>query len=130
MKPMDSQRPLIIALILTCGFMIWPTRPVAARTVLRNICRVKGQEENVLRGLGLVLPNYADRSGAVHDDHRRMVASNHNRNVTRRRAAIVRQVQRQVDCLSGVHHTVSVAEAPTDGVIVRGEAGVAHVRRR
>ncbi|HYO23945.1 MAG TPA: flagellar basal body P-ring protein FlgI [Lacipirellulaceae bacterium] len=26
-----------------------------ARTVLRNICRVKGQEENVLRGLGLVI---------------------------------------------------------------------------
>jgi len=26
-----------------------------ARTMLRNICRVKGQEENVLRGLGLVV---------------------------------------------------------------------------
>src|SRR5262245_4659701 len=26
-----------------------------ARTVLRNICRVKGQEENVLHGLGLVV---------------------------------------------------------------------------
>jgi flagellar P-ring protein FlgI len=26
-----------------------------ARTVLRNICRVKGQEENVLRGIGLVV---------------------------------------------------------------------------
>jgi flagellar P-ring protein precursor FlgI len=26
-----------------------------ARTVLRNICRVKGQEENVLRGMGLVV---------------------------------------------------------------------------
>jgi flagellar P-ring protein precursor FlgI len=28
---------------------------VQARSVLRNICRVKGQEENVLRGLGLVV---------------------------------------------------------------------------
>jgi flagellar P-ring protein precursor FlgI len=28
---------------------------VQARTILRNICRVKGQEENVLRGLGLVV---------------------------------------------------------------------------
>ena len=27
----------------------------SARTVLRNICRVKGQEENVLRGVGLVV---------------------------------------------------------------------------
>ena len=27
----------------------------SARTVLRNICRAKGQEENVLRGLGLVV---------------------------------------------------------------------------
>jgi flagellar P-ring protein precursor FlgI len=27
----------------------------SARTVLRNICRVKGQEENVLRGMGLVV---------------------------------------------------------------------------
>jgi flagellar P-ring protein precursor FlgI len=29
--------------------------PAAARTQLKNICRVKGQEENVLRGLGLVV---------------------------------------------------------------------------
>lgn len=28
---------------------------VSALTVLRNICRIKGQEENVLRGLGLVV---------------------------------------------------------------------------
>lgn len=36
-----------------------------ARTVLRNICRIKGQEENVVRGLGLVvgLPG----TGAVDD---------------------------------------------------------------
>jgi flagellar P-ring protein precursor FlgI len=29
--------------------------PVAARTQLKNICRIKGQEENTLRGLGLVV---------------------------------------------------------------------------
>jgi flagellar P-ring protein precursor FlgI len=31
------------------------SQPVAARTLLKNICRVKGQEENSLRGLGLVV---------------------------------------------------------------------------
>ncbi len=42
---------LSLALALVVG-----NRPlVEARTVLRNICRVKGQEENVLRGLGLVV---------------------------------------------------------------------------
>lgn len=30
-------------------------RPVDARTLLKNICRVKGQEENTLHGLGLVV---------------------------------------------------------------------------
>ena len=29
--------------------------PIAASTRLKNICRVKGQEENVLRGMGLVV---------------------------------------------------------------------------
>lgn len=29
--------------------------PAAARTQLKNICRIKGQEENTLRGLGLVV---------------------------------------------------------------------------
>jgi flagellar P-ring protein precursor FlgI len=31
------------------------TRAVQARTLLKNICRVKGQEENTLQGLGLVV---------------------------------------------------------------------------
>ena len=30
-------------------------RPAAARILLKNICRVKGQEENTLHGLGLVV---------------------------------------------------------------------------
>jgi len=55
MKQFDSPRLFIIGLILTCGLFAGTARPVAARTVLRNICRVKGQEENVLRGLGLVV---------------------------------------------------------------------------
>jgi len=47
--------PFIITLFFVCGLLAWTATPVAARTVLRNICRVKGQEENVLRGIGLVV---------------------------------------------------------------------------
>ena len=35
-----------------CGLMV---EPAAARTLLKNICHVKGQEENTLQGLGLVI---------------------------------------------------------------------------
>jgi len=35
--------------------MAVPSQPAVARTQLKNICRLKGQEENVLRGLGLVV---------------------------------------------------------------------------
>ncbi len=38
-----------LALVLTLS------NSALARTTLRNICRIKGQEENVLRGLGLVV---------------------------------------------------------------------------
>ena len=43
--------PFAIALLLlaTIG------QQASAQTFLRNICRVKGQEENVLRGLGMVV---------------------------------------------------------------------------
>jgi flagellar P-ring protein precursor FlgI len=50
---MKSTRTLIlltIALLVALG-----GNYCQARTVLRDICRVKGQEENVLRGLGLVI---------------------------------------------------------------------------
>ncbi len=40
---------LAIALVVSNAYQ------ASARTSLRNICRVKGQEENVLRGLGLVV---------------------------------------------------------------------------
>ena len=46
---------LVSIVSLLCGLCIWPAPDASARTVLRNICRVKGQEENVLRGLGLVV---------------------------------------------------------------------------
>jgi flagellar P-ring protein FlgI len=40
---------LAILVSLACG------TPLQARTLLKNICRVKGQEENTLQGLGLVV---------------------------------------------------------------------------
>jgi flagellar P-ring protein precursor FlgI len=42
----------IVALALLLSFVVEPT---FARTQLKNICRLKGQEENVLRGMGLVV---------------------------------------------------------------------------
>ena len=47
-------KPILLVLLL----VILASRglsPLYGRSVLRNICRVKGQEENVLRGLGLVV---------------------------------------------------------------------------
>jgi flagellar P-ring protein precursor FlgI len=45
----------IIAALLAAAALVGGSSPAPARTLLRNICRVKGQEENVLRGLGLVV---------------------------------------------------------------------------
>jgi len=47
-----KQIAILLIVNLACGFA---AHDALARTVLRNICRVKGQEENVLRGLGLVV---------------------------------------------------------------------------
>jgi len=44
-----------LRLLIAITLVISNTSPTSARTALRNICRVKGQEENVLRGLGLVV---------------------------------------------------------------------------
>ena len=44
-----------ILFIVMAHMMFACVGDVYARSVLRNICRVKGQEENVLRGLGLVV---------------------------------------------------------------------------
>lgn len=46
----------IICSIVAAGLALSSFAPLAqARTQLKNICRLKGQEENVLRGLGLVV---------------------------------------------------------------------------
>src|SRR3990172_763847 len=42
-------------LIIICCAIVTLSAPAAASTRLKNICRVKGQEENVLRGMGLVV---------------------------------------------------------------------------
>ena len=54
---MKLQLTLRIAwmLMLTACVAFGLSSPATARTQLKNICRVKGQEENVLRGLGLVV---------------------------------------------------------------------------
>ncbi len=44
-----------ILVALAAAALLFAADPCQARTVLRNICRVKGQEENVLRGIGLVV---------------------------------------------------------------------------
>jgi flagellar P-ring protein precursor FlgI len=41
--------------IIICCVVLTLATPAAASTRLKNICRVKGQEENVLRGTGLVV---------------------------------------------------------------------------
>ncbi len=43
----------LLAVVVTLSVLATPA--LAGKTVLRNICRVKGQEENTLRGLGLVV---------------------------------------------------------------------------
>src|SRR3954463_11785875 len=42
-------------ILVALGVMFLFAGPVDARTRLKNICRVKGQEENTLRGIGLVV---------------------------------------------------------------------------
>jgi len=44
-----------LLLSLLCGWFALNSVPTSANTKLRNICRIKGQEENVLQGLGLVV---------------------------------------------------------------------------
>ena len=46
--------PALCFAVALCA--VWATaEPAAARILLKNICRVKGQEENTLHGLGLVM---------------------------------------------------------------------------
>ena len=44
-----------ILFIIACSVLLSSSERLWSQTFLRNICRVKGQEENVLRGLGLVV---------------------------------------------------------------------------
>jgi flagellar P-ring protein precursor FlgI len=44
-----------LAWILAAATAAWTADSVVAATKLRNICRIKGQEENALHGLGLVV---------------------------------------------------------------------------
>jgi flagellar P-ring protein precursor FlgI len=54
MKVMKRQRfTLCVALVVAVGALM--VDACHARTVLRNICRVKGQEGNTIRGIGLVV---------------------------------------------------------------------------
>ncbi len=46
---------LVAASFFSCFVQLADIQQTEGRTQLRNICRVKGQEENVLRGLGLVV---------------------------------------------------------------------------
>jgi flagellar P-ring protein precursor FlgI len=46
--------PRLVLLAMAC-VLFTPIAPASARTQLKNICRVKGQEENILQGLGLVV---------------------------------------------------------------------------
>ncbi|TWT88222.1 Flagellar P-ring protein precursor [Pseudobythopirellula maris] len=54
----SSLNPLRFALLALAGLIAWAHAPAAmaqSYTKLRNICRIKGQEENLLHGFGLVV---------------------------------------------------------------------------
>lgn len=61
----QNQGLLLATLAFVCGLGILANQPASGSTILRNICRVKGQEENVLRGIGLVVG--LNGSGAAGD---------------------------------------------------------------
>lgn len=52
MKPQIAR--LLAAAVIGLGLCVWAV-PAEAATILKSICRVKGQEENSLQGLGLVV---------------------------------------------------------------------------
>jgi flagellar P-ring protein FlgI len=54
MQKLSPTLRLITIVAVACSIAL-PCQPASARTQLKNICRLKGQEENVLRGLGLVV---------------------------------------------------------------------------
>src|SRR5262249_34509263 len=52
---MNSRRTSLILAILTMIAVFTMSSPAVARTRLKDICRIKGQEENTLQGLGIVM---------------------------------------------------------------------------
>ena len=54
MNPLRQNHFAWVITLATCIVLVTGV-PAAARTQLKNICRIKGQEGNVLRGLGLVV---------------------------------------------------------------------------
>lgn len=56
MKRLFATR-LLLAALAAAAAAVWPAAPAVAgnNTFLRNICRIKGQEESTLNGLGLVV---------------------------------------------------------------------------
>lgn len=52
---MNKFRRIICSLVAVALLLSSVSQPAAARTQLKNICRLKGQEQNLLQGLGLVI---------------------------------------------------------------------------
>ena len=52
---MTSDRVRIAVVVLVAAGLLAAAAPADARTLLKTICRVKGQEENTLQGLGIVV---------------------------------------------------------------------------
>ena len=55
MYPKNATQLLLALVVSLHGMLVFDCNRTFGRTFLRNICRIKGQEENVLRGLGLVV---------------------------------------------------------------------------
>ncbi len=55
MSDLFPTRSIVSLLVITCGLVHLAPPQAEGVTLLRNICRIKGQEENVLRGRGLVI---------------------------------------------------------------------------
>jgi flagellar P-ring protein FlgI len=56
---------MVRRILVACCVLVMLSSPAVATTRLKNICRIKGQEENVLRGYGLVVG--LNQTGEVND---------------------------------------------------------------
>src|SRR6186997_146331 len=48
------RHPLCAVILFTCGIAIYAASTANAEFRIRDTCRVKGQEENILQGMGIV----------------------------------------------------------------------------